>query len=181
MHIFPTLSTDRLVLRELTVEDIPNLRAIHSDVHHMRWFGVDPVVNLSQAENLFQIFQSTFSTGVGVRWAIERRSDNAFLGTCGLFKWNKAWHSCAIGYELASFAQGHGYMREALSTAISYGFNTMKLNRIEAQVHTDNIRSITTLNTLGFICEGLQRQAGYWHNNYHDLYQLSLIRLDYDA
>lgn len=179
MEIFPLLETERLLLRELSVDDVPALFGVHSDTEGMRWFGTDPMVNQSDAENLIKIFENLWLSGIGLRWAIERRSDGKFLGTCGFFKWNRGWRSCGIGYELAQFARGNGYMQEALAVIINYGFDKMKVNRIEAQVHTQNITSIKTLNALGFLREGLQRQAGYWHGTYHDLHHFSLIHQDY--
>ncbi|TCM69252.1 ribosomal-protein-alanine N-acetyltransferase [Acinetobacter calcoaceticus] len=179
MDNFPILTTERLSLRELSLDDAPALFAVHSDAEGMRWFGTDPMTNPSDAENMIQTVENLWLAGTGLRWAIERRSDRTFLGTCGLFKWNRGWRSCVIGYELAPFARGNGYMHEALTAAIHYGFNVMLLNRIEAQVHTQNAKSLQTLNTLGFVGEGLQRQAGYWQSAYHDLHQLALIRRDY--
>ena len=162
MDDFPILTTERLLLRALSADDAADLFAVHSD-----------------AEDLLKIFDNCWLTGTGLRWAIERRLDHTFLGTCGLFKWNRGWRSCSIGYELAPFARGQGYMQEALGAAIAYGFDSMQVNRIEAQVHTQNAASIKTLKAMGFVHEGLQRQAGYWHGTYHDLHQFALIYLDY--
>lgn len=67
-------------------------------------------------------------------------------------------------------------MNEALTAAIGYGFDTMQLNRIEAQVHPENTASVRTLETLGFLREGYQRQAGYWSGIHHDLLQFALLR-----
>ncbi len=69
-------------------------------------------------------------------------------------------------------------MNEALSAAIDYGFDMMQINRIEAQVHPENASSIQVLETLGFVREGYQRQAGYWRGAYHDLLRFSLLRSD---
>jgi [ribosomal protein S5]-alanine N-acetyltransferase len=175
MSTFPTLSTSRLSLREILPGDAPSLFAIHRDAEGMRWFGNDPMTDIAQAEKLIQLFADWQRNQTGFRWAIERLSDGSFLGTCGLFRWNRNWHSCVVGYELAPSARGEGYMNEALSAAINYGFETMQINRIEAQVHTQNATSIHTLESLGFLREGYQRQGGYWGGTYHDLLQFALL------
>jgi ribosomal-protein-alanine N-acetyltransferase len=69
-------------------------------------------------------------------------------------------------------------MTEALNATIDYGFEAMQINRVEAQVHPQNAPSIRTLETLGFLREGYQRQAGYWHGTHHDLLQFALLRAD---
>jgi [ribosomal protein S5]-alanine N-acetyltransferase len=179
-NAFPILATTRLRLREITHQDADALFAIHGDAEHMRWFGNDPMKIVEEATKLIDIFAGwRASPNPGTRWGIERQADGAFLGTCGLFKWNRSWHSCTLGYELAASAQGHGYMSEALQAALAYGFEQMELNRIEASVNPNNTRSIRVLAELGFLEEGRLREAGYWAGQYHDLLQFALLRRDH--
>ncbi len=70
-------------------------------------------------------------------------------------------------------------MQEALKSVISWGFREMALNRIEAQTHPDNAKSIALLGRLGFAEEGRLRQAAYWASRYHDMLQFSLLRSDW--
>jgi ribosomal-protein-alanine N-acetyltransferase len=70
-------------------------------------------------------------------------------------------------------------MREALTVALDWGFEHMALNRIEAQVHSDNAASLKSVEKLGFVLEGRIRQAGFWLGQYHDLLQYGLLRSDY--
>ena len=177
---FPTLETDRLILREIVASDAPDLFGIHGDADAMRWFGSDPLTDMQQAEKLIEIFASWRQMpNPGTRWAIQRKSDNRFLGSCGLFKWNRAWKSCVIGYELGSFAWGKGFMIEALSAILDWGFENMELNRVEAQVHSENIASINLMRRLGFAQEGHLREAGFWLGQHHDLQQFALLRREY--
>jgi ribosomal-protein-alanine N-acetyltransferase len=178
MNVFPILTTSRLLLRELSLSDSSSLFSFHSDVEAMRWFGNDAMTDPKEADQLINLFTDWWRSGTGIRWAIERSQDGILLGTCGLFKWNRNWRSCVIGYELAPFARGNGYMTEALDAAIKHGFEAMQLNRIEAQVHHQNVSSIRALEKLGFLQEGYQRQAGYWNSAYHDLLQFALLRKD---
>ena len=67
-------------------------------------------------------------------------------------------------------------MDEALRTVIPWGFANMELNRIEAQVHPSNASSLRSVERLGFKREGLLRQVGYWGEQFHDMYQYSLLR-----
>ena len=180
MSDFPDLETDRLLLREIVASDAPDVLAIHGDAVAMRWFGSDPLATLQQAQKLVEIFAGWRQLpNPGTRWAIRRKVDNRFLGSCGLFKWNRGWKSCVIGYELGSFAWGEGFMTEALSAILHWGFENMGLNRIEAQVHPENIASINLMRKLGFVQEGHMREAGYWLGEHHDLQQFALLRREY--
>lgn len=115
------------------------------------------------------------------RWAITDRTTGQLLGTCGLFKWNRNWRSSALGYELAHSAWGQDLMQEALDTVLDWGFENMALNRVEAQVHPQNTASINRLETLGFLREGLLRQAGFWLGEHRDLVQYSLLREEFHS
>jgi [ribosomal protein S5]-alanine N-acetyltransferase len=179
---FPLIRTERLLLREIVAADAPALLAIHGDAVAMRWFGTDPLLDLQEAEQLVKTFASWRSLPhPGIRWGIERQADGAFIGTCGLFKWNRGWKSCTMGYELAQSAWGQGYMHEALTASLALGFSRMALNRVEVQIHPDNMASLVLARKLGFVDEGLLRQAGYWLGQHQDLLQMALLRQDYEA
>jgi len=55
----------------------------------------------------------------------------------------------------------------------------MDVDRIEAQVHPLNTASLALLRKLGFVEEGLLREAGYWMGQRHDLVQLGLLRREF--
>lgn len=178
---FPTIETARLVLREIVLEDAGDLFSIHGDESLMRWFGVDPLKDLSGAEKLVALFASwRAQPNPGTRWGIQVKGESHLSGTCGLFAWNRAWRKCTVGYELAAAAQGKGYMHEALSAMLDWGFANMELNRVEAQVHPENAASIRSVSRLGFRQEGLLRELGYWRGEYHDMLQYSLLRKDWE-
>nr|WP_019141098.1 GNAT family protein [Noviherbaspirillum massiliense] len=172
---FPVLATPRLRLRQIRSSDAEALFAIHSDAEWMKWYGVDPVTELRQADQLAELFASWFPAGTGYRWGLERLADRRLIGTCGLFRWNKSWHNCVIGYEVARDCQGQGYMREALTAVLDYGFDVMHLHRIQAETHPDNIASIGLATRLGFRFEGVHREQAFWAGRYHDLNCYSLL------
>ncbi|MDE1179581.1 GNAT family protein [Paraburkholderia sp.] len=180
MAEFPTLDTPRLLLRELVIADAPALFAIHGDAIGMRWFGGDPMIDVRQAERLIEAFASWRAMpNPGVRWGLVHKRDGELIGSCGLFKWNRSWKTCTVGYELAQSARGAGLMHEALTAALDWGFDQMTLNRIEAQIHPDNAPSLKLAQTLGFVREGTAREAGFWQGAHHDLLHFSLLRRDW--
>ena len=87
---FPILETDRLILREIIAADAHALLDIHGNAEAMRWFGTDPLSDLQQAEKVIEAFAGWRQMpSPGTRWGIQSKSSNEFLGTCGLFKWNR--------------------------------------------------------------------------------------------
>ncbi|WP_338086605.1 GNAT family protein [Niveibacterium umoris] len=177
---FPSLTTPRLRLRELTPDDTPEVFEIHSDAEGMRWFGSDLLTRSEQALGLIETFAAWRKMpNPGTRWGIERKENGHLIGTCGLFKWNRAWRSCTIGYELARSAWGVGYMREALVAMLQWGFDNMALNRVEALIHPENQRSRRTVARLGFAFEGRMREAGFWNGETQDLELHALLMRDW--
>jgi ribosomal-protein-alanine N-acetyltransferase len=176
---FPVLHTPRLLLREIGPADAEPLFAIHSDPEVMRWYGVDPITSPAESSRLADMFAAWFIGGTGYRWALQRHEDGRLIGTCGLFRWNKSWRNCVTGYELGRMYQGQGYMREAMSRMLDYGFDDMQLHRIQAEVHPENAASIGLATRLGFRFEGVHREQAYWAGQYHDLQCYALLATDW--
>ena len=174
MSPFPTLHTQRLCLRELVANDAPALFDIHSDADSMRWFGADAMTELAQAQALIETFGHwRTQPNPGTRWGIEWEGE--LIGSCGLFKWNQKWNSCALACELAPHARGQGLMSEAMQAMLDWGFEQMQLHRVEAWVHPQNTASLKLLERLGFKAEGTLRDAGFWNGQRHDLDVLGLL------
>ncbi|HNB42281.1 MAG TPA: GNAT family protein, partial [Anaerolineales bacterium] len=64
----------------------------------------------------------------------------------------------------------------ALHAAIQFGFDQMKLHRIEALVYPENTRSLHLLNKLGFKQEGTLRDYFYLDGKFYDHIVLSLLK-----
>lgn len=178
---FPIRLTPRLLLREISTTDAPALFAIHSDAETMRWFGVDPLTELDEAVTLAELFASWFANRTGLRWGLERREDGRLIGTCGLFRWNKSWRNCMIGFELARDCHRQGYMTEAVASVLEYGFKEMRLNRIQAETHAENVGSGALVRKLGFKFEGVHRQQAFWGNQFHDLNCNALLASEWNS
>ena len=79
------------------------------------------------------------------------------------------YQSCWVGYYLDRKHNGKGYMTKAVKLVVDYGFNELKLHRIEAGVMPHNIRSIKVLEKAGFHKEGIAIENvkinGSWENH----------------
>lgn len=79
------------------------------------------------------------------------------------------YQSCWIGYSLDRKQNGKGYMTKAVKLVVDYGFNDLKLHRIEAGVMPHNIPSMKVLEKAGFHKEGIAIENvkinGKWENH----------------
>jgi RimJ/RimL family protein N-acetyltransferase len=90
-------------------------------------------------------------------------------------------HRCEIGYMLARPHWGRRYMPEALAALIGYGFQTLELHRIEADIHPDNAASGRILEGLHFRQEGHLRERWFVGGEISDSVIYGLLRGDWNA
>lgn len=81
-----------------------------------------------------------------------------------------------IGYWLGEMHQGKGMMTKAVSNFVTYGFEQLKLNRIEIRVATGNKASIAIPERLHFTEEGVLRQAERLYDRYVDHIVYSVLQ-----
>ena len=145
--VFPSIETERLLLRVLTLNDAPALYEHFTDDDVTRFMDLDECKDLDDARALILLHANV----AGCRWGVFDKVTGALLGTCGYQDWRKGQNTRAeIGYDLGKTYWGQGLMQEALQAVIPFGFAHMRLQRIEACVHPENGRSIGLLRKLGF-------------------------------
>ena len=152
------LVTPRLTLRRPTAADLPALYAIFSHLEVMRYWSSPPWTDLAQAEHWLLDAQHDGDTGQALRLVLERRADQAVLGTCALHSLHAASRRAELGYALGRPYWGAGYMHEALQALVTYAFETLDLHRLEADIDPRNQASAKALARLGFQLEGHLRE-----------------------
>nr|WP_026681587.1 GNAT family protein [Priestia megaterium] len=174
--MFPTLETDRLVLRELTNEDAEGIFACFSNDDLTRFYGQETLKSIEEAEKFVDFFSKNYSEKRGIRWGIERKGTNGIIGTIGFNAWSPKHKRAEIGYEIHPEQWTEGYISEAVSKVLSYGFDLMGLNRIGAVVFIENDASNKLLEKVGFQKEGVLRDYMYQGGKAYDTYVYSLLR-----
>lgn len=160
--VFPTLQTERLTLRSITLNDADAIFRIMGDPQVIRYFGQLPMRSRTEAVQRVEGILTAFQQRTGIRWAITSRGSGELLGSCGFWRLDYIHERGEIGYELAPAWWGRGVMTEAVGAALTFGFVTMGLHSVEAQIHPRNSGSRRVLEKLGFV------QEGYFHENYYD-------------
>jgi len=172
----PTLTTPRLVLRQLREDDAPALFAVLSDPEVMLWWSSGP--HASPAETADYV-KGNAGEGQGfLCWAITAGDDVA-LGWVILID-GKA-DVKEIGYILRRDQWRGGIAREAVARIVEFGFDDLGLRRIFADVDPENIGSITLLERLGFQYEGRLRGEWETHIGVRDALIYGLLRDEWTA
>ena len=154
----PTLRTARLRLRPFVSEDADALFALHSNAYVLRYWDSPPWTERARAERFLATCRQIAEEGSGARLAMDRSSDGAFLGWCGLTRYNPDYRSASLGYCLTDEAWGHGYATEAAGALLQWAFESLDLNRVQAEADTRNAASARVLEKLGFVREGTLRE-----------------------
>ena len=144
------LETERLILREWRDADAEPMFSMGQDARVMEFLG--PLMDRDEAQQLVagqMLNQSLFGHCF---WPVERRSDGALLGFCGLNPGPKDTPldgEIEIGWRLAWAAWGQGYAREAAEASLEWGFANLPNDSIYAITVEANTRSWGLMERLG--------------------------------
>ena len=175
----PTLHSARLLLRPFDDGDADALFALHSNAHVLRYWDAPPWTDRARAGRFIAACRQMADDGSGARLAMERASDGAFVGWCSLSRWNPDYRSASLGYCLDAAAWGHGYATEAARALLDWAFDTLDLNRVQAETDTRNLASARVLEKLGFVHEGTLREDCVVNGEVSDSWVYGLIRREW--
>ena len=177
----PTLECRRIRLRATRDDDADGLFAVFSDAETMRYWSTRPVNDIEQIRERIRLVRDWFTAREGLQWAIALHDDDRCIGTATLFNISIANRRAEFGCSLARMLWGQGLAREAVGRMLRFGFDTMQLERIEADIDPRNAQSIGLAERLGFQREGLLR--GRWRvgGEVQDSAIYGLLREDFRA
>lgn len=177
----PTLHTARLVMRPFTEADSDAMFALHSSAPVLRYWDSPPWGERSRAARFIAACKQMEQEGSGARLAIERAADGVFIGWCCLVGWNPVYRSATMGYCLDDAAWGQGFATEAAGTLLHWAFDTIDLNRVQAETDTRNTASSRVLEKLGFVREGMLRENCIVNGEVSNSWVYGLLRRQWQA
>lgn len=142
----PFATTERLILRDYRAEDLAPYVALSADPEVMRYLGGTRSAEHCAAE-LQAISKQYADIGIGIL-AVERKSDGAFLGICGLS--HEQWYpdDLQIGWRFFRENWGQGYATEAAVVWRDYAFER-GASRLISISDVPNTRSHKVMQRLG--------------------------------
>jgi [ribosomal protein S5]-alanine N-acetyltransferase len=165
---FPFLQTPRLLLRNVTPDDAPEIFFLRSDKTVLQYLDRAPITTIAEATQFIQNMESLQQAGDAITWAITLKDASRLIGTIAFWRMQKEHYRAEIGYALHPEHQGNGLMQEALNAVLDYGFNTMNLHSVEANVNPNNAASINLLQRNGFVREGYFRENYFYNGKFLD-------------
>ena len=170
----PVLETEQLILRPLRKEDVTDLKEWLGDSSIYQYWGKRPGKSDLNPELLFQKQEKPAKS---FHWGIIHKQDHKVIGDMWVYLIEND-RMAKVAFRLSPACQGKRLMTEALVRAVTFCFEETELQRLWADVHTQNIVSCKTLENAGFKREGLIR-GGKMVNTYCDYYLYGMIKADY--
>jgi RimJ/RimL family protein N-acetyltransferase len=147
------IETERLILREMTFEDLSALREIVQDEQTMfAWNGAwneDETV-----EGLEKQISGYRENGFG-RWAVDLKETGRTIGICGLMWWDTDKdHVLELGYLFNRGFWHNGYAAEAAIACKSYAFDILGFDEVFSLIRDNNYASMNVAIRAGMLVRG---------------------------
>jgi RimJ/RimL family protein N-acetyltransferase len=168
----PVVTTERLELRWLTLDDTPLMLAIWNDPAFVRHVADRGIRTLEQARAAVEAgpLRLYAEHGYGP-FCVRRRADGVDMGICGLFR-RDVLEDPDIGFAILPDFCGMGYGFEAATAVLDHARDALALSCVTAIVSPGNDASIGLLEKLGMRYERPIRMPG-------DDYDVSLYRIGF--
>ncbi|MGD2035218.1 MAG: GNAT family protein [Bacteroidales bacterium] len=167
------LSSERLTLKEIDKEDIETLHRLNSmpEIDEFNTLGIPENI-----DKTIKTYQSVFDDQKSEKrklfcWIVWKSKSDEIIGLAGMKISGDRFNMGEIYYNLDPEFWGWGFATEVARTLIKFGFEELRLHRIEAGVATENKRSVRVLEKAGMTREGVRRKIlpirGEWKDNFH--------------
>jgi RimJ/RimL family protein N-acetyltransferase len=148
----PTIETERLVLRQWTISDVPSFAAIDADPNVMALLGGPRSPEKSMSDINREAVRLAL-TGVG-KWVVEERATGELIGRVGLGPTDETMpfrKSLEIAWRLRAASQGFGYATEAARASLNYAFSVLNASEVIAVCARINVPSQAVMQRLGML------------------------------
>lgn len=159
---FPTLETERFILRAVRRSDVHDLMVLLSDDRVTRYLSHGSLKTIEEIEARITRYETFYAEEKAINWMIATRETDQLIGNCVLFSFLPQHHRAELGYMLRPDWWRKGVVKEAASAVIGYAFNTMGLHSLEGRIDPDNVASAGMLTKLGFV------QEAYFKENFYE-------------
>ena len=162
-------------------KDVTGLFAILSDPEVLKYTPRQVHKSINETNALLHRWIDSYEQNEVSRRGIVHKNYKVVIGVCGFINWNKIDQRGEIAYILARKFWGQGYIPEAIQEVIKFGFEVMKLNRIEALCEPENRGSIRVLEKVNMHHEGRLRDYQFDKGAFHAVEMYSILRREWNT
>ena len=164
-------------LRPIKDEDMESIYKSCQDEEFLYMTGTRHTFTLDQVMNSYKQFRKDSTR---YDFAICLLENNEIIGDLSILDFDQDHKKAGFRISLHSRnTLNKGYGTEATQLAQRFAFEELKLNRLELEVFSHNIRGIKAYEKAGFKKEGTLRQSLYMNNKFSDEIIMGMLREDY--
>ncbi len=172
---FPIIETERLVLRQITNDDVNEIFELRSNPETMKYIPRPLAKTTEDALEHIATIEDKIILNEGINWGITLKGNERLLGMIGFYRMQPENFRSEIGYMLLPEFHGKGIITEAVKRLITYGFNDLKLHSIEAVIDPENFPSEKVLQKCNFIKEAHLKESQFYEGKFLDKVIYSLL------
>lgn len=176
----PSLETERLLLRKLTLRDDRDVFEYASDdvlTEYMMW---DTHKSIEDARGFINFVLGRYEKDEGGEWGITLKETGKLIGALGFVWVDTRNRQGEIGYVLNRKYWGLGIMPEAVNGVLKFAFEEMQLNRVEACHFSPNEKSGRVMQKVGMSFEGIAREKKFSKGRFWDAKQYAILKSDWE-
>ena len=178
---FRPIETERLLIRKLTIRDDQDIYAVSSNPKVSKTVLWSTHRSIFDSRAMLRGVLRAYRMDEPAAFGIVLKETGRVIGTIGFISLDYD-NSCGeIGYSLKYECWNHGYMTEALSAMLDFGFNKVYLNRIEGMFDVQNPASGRVMEKCGMKKEGVLRQKFYNKGKFIDVEMWSILSEEYNG
>jgi len=177
----PTLCTDRLVLRRITLRDTDDMYEYSKDPNVTRYLLWSPHPDREYTREYIRLVKRQYRKGEFFDWGLELKDTGKMIGTCGITSVDYQNNSCEIGYVISAKYWGRGYASEAVRRVLGVCFDEFGFRRVEALHMYGNDASGRVMEKCGMTKEGVLRDAIFVKDEYKTVCVWSILKDEYYA
>lgn len=171
----PTIETERIKLRKITLEDVEDVFLYASNEEVSKYVPWNTHKTLLDSQKFVEFILKQYEKKLILPWGIENKENGRLIGNIDLFSWQPKHKFAEISYVISKEYWGMGITTEATKEVLKFGFEKMGLVRIQAKSFIDNLASEKVMIKSGMTFEGVIRKGMYLKGQHRDLKMYSII------
>lgn len=167
-----TLQACRVNLRQLSIADLDKIHELHSlpATDQFNTLGIPESIQTTEGIVNEWLAEQNVIPQTSYIFCIDNIETKQFIGLIALNLGKPNFWAAEVWYKIHLDYWRQGYAIEALNKLLDFGFNDLKLHRIEAGCAVENIASSKVLEKAGMTKEGIKRKKlpirGEWKDSY---------------
>ncbi|MEM9078225.1 MAG: GNAT family protein [Bacteroidota bacterium] len=176
------LQTERLLISPTSMDDLQHIHELHSLPETDKFNTLGIPKNIEETKIVVKDWVEKNNSGQekNFTFKIEETESKTFVGLIALNLGMPKFKTAEVWYKLHSNFWNRGYATESLNRMLTFGFEELKLHRIEAGCAVENIGSIRVLEKVGMTREGRKRKVLPLKDGWSDNFHYAILAADFE-